>query len=69
MGDASGIRVVGSFRSGSRGLDCAKQVGAKAEAKSCLVEDDGAFAVEQNAVLCEPANGLSESFRLDVLTD
>ncbi len=69
MGDAGGIRVVGSFRSGSRGLDCAKQVGAKAEAKSCLVEDDGAFAVEQNAMLGEPAHGLGQSFRLDILTD
>ncbi len=45
MGDAGGIRGVGSFRSGSRRFDRARQVGAKVEAKNCLVEDDGAFAV------------------------
>ena len=69
MGDTSGIRAVGSLRGGSRGFDRARQVGAKVEAKNCLAEDDGAFAVEQNAVLCEPAHGLGESFRLYILTD
>jgi hypothetical protein len=62
LGDASDISGFGSFWSGGRSVDCAQQVVAKTAVENCLAEDDGAVAVEQDAVLGEPKNGLSQSF-------